>query len=199
MNKNTYDSFVILPWKTVIVTVVLLMERCDVLQSDCVWKPSFLRGGHVTAGGQLHKSNRRLKEMDFEVVMVMRALWTKHSGLLPQPTLLPVSWPPSTSLHTRRGVGACIEVNWTRSFLNFCHRTHPPCLLVCPFFLSSHTHADTHRQWSKGTLPDTGQEISVYVDEAPLPVRSRRAATPLIQAQCALLDFTFPQKHYLWI
>lgn len=33
-----------------------------------------LRGGHETAGGQLHKSNRRYKEMGFEVVMVMRAL-----------------------------------------------------------------------------------------------------------------------------
>lgn len=77
----------------------------------------------------------------------------------------------------------------------------PPTMpWLCCFFALSHTHTRTHR-WIEtivqGALSDAGQEISVYVDEAPLPVRSHKAITPLIQTLCVFLDLTSLQKHKL--
>ncbi len=117
------------------------------------------------------------------------------SGLLTQPTLLPASWPPRPRLpsHSLR-CGSCVEVNWTRSFLNSCHCTHPP-RCYCVLFSFGHTHTQTHRDNGPSALSDTGQEISVYVDEAPLPAPSRRVTPPLLnRGSICVSGFHLPSK-----
>lgn len=147
MNKHTYERFVMLGCKSGIV--VFLMRSRDVLQFVFVWKLSSLHSGHEMAGGQPHKSNRRLKEMGFEVVMVIEALWPKQSwGYYPKPTLLLLSWSPSPPPLTPTEVWVFSEVNLTRFFMNYFHHTHTPCWF-CALFSFSHTQTHTQRQWSK--------------------------------------------------
>lgn len=97
------------------------------------------------------------------------------SGLLPQPVA-----PFPSHMHTQKGVGLDLgstgpHLFWIASITP----THPPTVLTAYFY--SQRHMQTIVQ---GDRSDVGQEISVYVYEAPLPVYSLRATIPLIQRLC---------------
>lgn len=156
------------------------MENRDELH----WKTSLLWGGRTTAGGQLHKSNSRSKDMGFEVVMVMRA-YDPNSVWAINPTHAAARLlTPHLSSHLLR-CSSCIEVKWTRTFI-ISIITPSHYAVTGAFF--SFTHTQTMVQGS-----DTGQEVNVYVDEAPLPALPSWATVPSV-----FLNSTIPQKHRLW-
>lgn len=137
---------------------------------------SFFQGGRVTAGGQQHKSNRDLKEMNFEVVMAMKTLWPKQFlDYYPNP------WPPSHHICTHSKVLVLIWGQLDHIFFESLPShppTHPPC------FTCSHASQRHMQTIVQGDRSDVGQEIGVYVYEAPLPVHSLRTTIPLIQSLC---------------